>query len=96
MFSAETDNAAVYDSVAALIVADVLRGVSGNILAYGQTGSGKTRTMCGVADDPGLVTRAVRASCAAALRRAADSCSGERGPCCTEQRRAPRISACSA
>jgi hypothetical protein len=78
VFAAEADNGVVYDDVAAPVVQAVLRGVSGAVLAYGQTGSGKTRTMRGVADDPGLVPRAVRASCAA-LRRAADSCPAKRG-----------------
>jgi hypothetical protein len=78
VFPAETTNGAVYDDVAAPVVAAVLGGVSGAVLAYGQTGSGKTRTMRGVDEDPGLVPRAVRASCAA-LRRAADSCPAKRG-----------------
>ena len=60
VFPAEADNAAVYDDVAAPVVAAVLRGISGAVAAYGQTGSGKTRTMRGVPDDPGLVPRAVR------------------------------------
>ena len=62
VFAAEADNGVVYGDVAAPVVAAVLRGISGAVAAYGQTGSGKTRTMRGVADDPGLVPRAVRAS----------------------------------
>jgi hypothetical protein len=79
VFAADDSNGAVYADVAAPVVAAVLRGVSGAVAAYGQTGSGKTRTMRGVPDDPGVVTRAVRASRAAALRCAADSCPCERG-----------------
>ena len=60
VYAPEADNGAVYDDVAAPVVAAVLRGISGAVAAYGQTGSGKTRTMRGVPDDPGLVPRAVR------------------------------------
>jgi hypothetical protein len=68
VFCASAGNGAVYDEVAAPIVAAVLRGINGAVAAYGQTGSGKTRTMRGTADDPGLVQRAVRGGKAAGGR----------------------------
>ena len=71
VYEPEADNGAVYDDVAAPVVAAVLRGISGAVAAYGQTGSGKTRTMRGTSDDPGLVPRAVRASRARKQRRQA-------------------------
>jgi hypothetical protein len=69
VYSPEADNGAVYDDVAAPVVAAVLLGISGAIVAYGQTGSGKTRTMRGAPDELGLVPRAVRASRARKQRR---------------------------
>jgi hypothetical protein len=44
-FGPRSTQEAVYTTVGAPIVADVLRGQNGTILAYGQTGTGKTYTM---------------------------------------------------
>jgi hypothetical protein len=89
VFAAEADNGVVYDDVAAPVVQAVLRGISGAVAAYGQTGSGKTRTMRGVADDPGLVPRAVRPCRAAAQRRRRRQLAVRTRARCTQPRGAP-------
>lgn len=55
IFPPDAAQAAVYQAVAAPIVAGVMEGYNGTILVYGQTGSGKTYTMFGGADAGGTV-----------------------------------------
>ncbi|KAI5191911.1 kinesin family member 22 [Nematocida minor] len=40
---------------------NIARGINTSILAYGATGSGKTHTMCGTAEDPGIIPRMAEA-----------------------------------
>ena len=63
VFSVDTQQTEIFESLGRPIVEDVLSGYNGTVLAYGQTGSGKTFTMMG-SDifDPslrGLIPRAV-------------------------------------
>ena len=63
VFSVNTEQSEIFESLGRPIVEDVLSGYNGTVLAYGQTGSGKTFTMMG-SDifDPslrGLIPRAV-------------------------------------
>jgi hypothetical protein len=59
VLDASHDNAAVFDTVVAPLVADTLRGVHACVLCYGQTGSGKTHTAFGGGGDAGVVRRAI-------------------------------------
>lgn len=95
VFAAEADNGVVYDDVAAPVVQAVLRGISGAVAAYGQTGSGKTRTMRGVADDPGLVPRAVRVTCAVPQRSRTRQLAVRTRARCTHPLRAPPRPVCA-
>jgi len=44
VLSADASQAAVFEAVAARVMADVLAGYNGTVLCYGQTGSGKPVT----------------------------------------------------
>ena len=47
VFSPDTQQEVVYDTLAKATIKDVLKGYNGTLIAYGQTGSGKTYTMYG-------------------------------------------------
>ncbi|CAH2353571.1 kinesin-like protein Cin8p [[Candida] railenensis] len=47
VYGSQTDQASIYNQVAAPLFKDFMNGFNVTILAYGQTGTGKTYTMCG-------------------------------------------------
>ena len=51
------DQARIYDSIGAPLLAQAMEGYNVTLFAYGQTGSGKTYTMSGAPGAPGIVPR---------------------------------------
>jgi hypothetical protein len=58
--AAPVATAQIYEEMVSPAVRDVCDGYNSCVLAYGQTGAGKTHTVCGTADDPGIVPLACR------------------------------------
>lgn len=59
MFTAQENNAKVYDSGAKRLVRRVMEGYHGTVFAYGMTGTGKTFSMQGTATSPGVIPLAI-------------------------------------
>ncbi|KAJ5291119.1 hypothetical protein N7478_000370 [Penicillium angulare] len=59
VFTAQENNAKVYDSAAKRLVRRVMEGYHGTVFAYGMTGTGKTFSMQGTATSPGVIPLAI-------------------------------------
>ncbi|KAK8177234.1 kinesin motor domain-containing protein [Phyllosticta citrichinensis] len=59
VFTANDNNAKVYDSAAKRLVRRVMEGYHGTVFAYGMTGTGKTFSMQGTASSPGVIPLAI-------------------------------------
>ncbi|RAK75995.1 putative kinesin family protein (KipA) [Aspergillus fijiensis CBS 313.89] len=59
VFSANENNAKVYDAAAKRLVRRVMEGFHGTVFAYGMTGTGKTFSMQGTATSPGVIPLAI-------------------------------------
>ncbi|KAJ5818273.1 hypothetical protein N7474_003864 [Penicillium riverlandense] len=59
VFTANENNAKVYDSGAKRLVRRVMEGYHGTVFAYGMTGTGKTFSMQGTATSPGVIPLAI-------------------------------------
>ncbi|KAJ6172060.1 hypothetical protein N7470_001127 [Penicillium chermesinum] len=59
VFTANENNAKVYDSAAKRLVRRVMEGYHGTVFAYGMTGTGKTFSMQGTASSPGVIPLAI-------------------------------------
>ncbi|KAK8237391.1 kinesin motor domain-containing protein [Phyllosticta capitalensis] len=59
VFTANDNNAKVYDAAAKRLVRRVMEGYHGTVFAYGMTGTGKTFSMQGTASSPGVIPLAI-------------------------------------
>ncbi|KAF2142058.1 uncharacterized protein K452DRAFT_25941 [Aplosporella prunicola CBS 121167] len=59
VFTAQDNNARVYDAAAKRLVRRVMEGYHGTVFAYGMTGTGKTFSMQGTTTSPGVIPLAI-------------------------------------
>lgn len=59
-FDEDTDQDEVYRCTTKFLISGVFRGFNATVFAYGNTGAGKTYTMCGTANNPGIMVHTLQ------------------------------------